>query len=86
MMDYLKFVQSHTVKGSGESKPPSTRKYFWVQVIDNGLAIAVFILCVLFGLIGLFVDAAEDRVSWALHAAELCLGVLLGLLAKGRAK
>ena len=63
---------------------PSAWHYFSVIFTDNLSSIILLIVTMTFAILGLFVLNPEhkDQVNWALHAAELSLGVFLGLLKK----
>jgi len=83
MKEWTTYTKSKNSDGSSEgNNKPNIREYILIKITDNFLAIAVFILCILFGLIGLFSGLNDTSATWALHASELSLGVFLGLLSK----
>ncbi len=71
-------------KGGAE---PSIWGYVAIRLIDSMLPVSVLVLTLIFFFTALFFikDTDGTRLNWALHAAELCLGVFLGLL-KGSIK
>jgi hypothetical protein len=81
MKDWAEYSKSKTTGGSTENSKPSIREYMLIKLTDNFLAVAVFVLCVIFAAIGIF-GKQDNNTAWTLHAAELCLGVFLGLLKK----
>ncbi len=86
MKDWDQFAKTvqKTAQVSGVKPNPLT--YMFIKATDNSLAIAVFLLTILFAFVGLFWFEAADseKINWALHASELCLGVFLGLLKSGQ--
>lgn len=83
MKEWTTYTKTKGSEGSSESEDkPKIGEYILIKITDNFLAIAVFILCIFFGLIGLFAKLPSTNTDWALHASELSLGVFLGLLAK----
>ena len=77
-------TKNESQQGSSENKA-KILEYILIKLTDNFLVVAIFSLCLLGGWVGLFkIDNSTnpDKVNWALHAAELCLGVFLGLLKK----
>jgi hypothetical protein len=82
MKDWSEYSKSKINSGSSENNKPKVFEYILIKLTDNFLAVAVFVLCLVFGYIGLFTNISESNIPWALHASELCLGVFLGLLAK----
>ncbi len=82
MKDWAKFSRLEGIAKT-EGSTPSIWRYIAIKLTDNGLATIVVFLLLFFGSIGLFVTTTETQTNWALHAAELCLGVLLGLLKAG---
>lgn len=83
MKDWNTFAKTHHEHVATTSDKPKVRDYILLKTTDNMLAISVFILTLIFAYVGLFQfnsDGNADKVNWALHAAELCLGVFLGLL------
>ncbi|OFY85009.1 MAG: hypothetical protein A3K10_01185 [Bacteroidetes bacterium RIFCSPLOWO2_12_FULL_31_6] len=79
MEDWKKYVETKKTEGASEAKP-STGQYLILKIADNSLKIAVFILCLVFAICGLFFITDTEKVNWSLHASGLCLGVFLGLL------
>lgn len=87
MKDWAEYSKTKSIGSSSEENRPKVLEYILIKLTDNFLAVAVFVLCILFGYMGLFkLDANEKNMTWALHASELCLGVFLGLLAKKPSK
>lgn len=83
MKEWTAYTKSKVGDGASEqSEKPKIQEYILIKITDNFLAIAVFILCILFGCLGLFGTLSETSTTWALHASELSLGVFLGLLSK----
>lgn len=83
MKEWTAYTKSKNSDGSSEGNDkPNILEYILIKATDNFLAIAVFILCIIFGLIGLFCNLNGASATWSLHASELSLGVFLGLLAK----
>ena len=83
MKEWTTYTKTKNSDGSSENNDkPKIFEYILIKVTDNFLAIAVFILCIFFGVIGLFCELKPDSTNWALHASELSLGVFLGLLTK----
>lgn len=82
MKDWSQYAK--TVKDSHQTGgvEPKISSYLAIKFIDNLLPISVFVLTIIFSTIALFViDAGnQQKLNWAMHAAELCLGVFLGLL------
>lgn len=76
---YAKTVKDSHQTGGAE---PKISSYLAIKFVDNLLPLSVFILTMVFSIIALFVIDTENqqKLNWALHAAELCLGVFLGLL------
>lgn len=79
MKDWSEYSKSKVTQGSSENTRPKILEYMLIKLTDNFLAVAVFVLCIAFAYIGLFVKQ-DSNTTWALHASELCLGVFLGLL------
>lgn len=83
MKEWTSYTKTKNSEGSSETiDKPKVLEYILIKVTDNFLAIAVFALCISFGGVGLFCELKSDSTNWALHAAELSLGVFLGLLKK----
>jgi len=88
MDDWNTFAQiSKQTHPTGDGGQPKVLNYLAIKFIDNFLTVSVFLLTVFFSIIALFVldSANQEKLNWALHAAELCLGIFLGLL-KGTGK
>ncbi|MGZ2368604.1 hypothetical protein ACXR6G_02310 [Ancylomarina sp. YFZ004] len=80
MREWTTYTKTKNGDGSSEnSDKPKIIEYILIKLTDNFLTIAVFILCILFGTLGLFYIKADSNITWALHASELSLGVFLGL-------
>lgn len=83
MKEWTAYTKSKNIDGSSEGNDkPSIVEYILIKTTDNFLAIAVFILCIIFGFIGLLCNLDGESTTWSLHASELSLGVFLGLLSK----
>jgi hypothetical protein len=83
MKEWSAYIKSKNSDGSSEnSDKPKIAEYILIKITDNFLAISVFALCIIFGLIGLFCELQPDPKNWALNASNLALGVFLGLLSK----
>lgn len=81
MKEWSAYTKTKNIDGSSErTEKPEIHEYILIKVTDNFLAISVFLLCIFFGLIGLFCELNDNSTTWALHASELSLGVFLGLL------
>lgn len=81
MKDWSDYTKTKTTSGSSEDSKPSIKEYMLIKLTDNFLAFAVFILFIILFSVGLFAELGT-KTDWTLHAAELCLGVFLGLLKK----
>jgi len=80
--DWEQFARTTQDTAKVAGAKPSAWQYLLIKATDNSLEIAVFVLTLIFTYIGLFIfDSTQlEKTNWALHAAELCLGVFLGLL------
>ena len=86
MKDWNTFAKTHHEHVVTSSEKPKVFDYVLLKFTDNMLEVGVFSLTIVFAYVGLFAmnETQTDRVNWALHAAELCLGVFLGLLKGGK--
>jgi hypothetical protein len=84
MKDWSEFAKTAQATAESVGTAPSAWQYIIIKATDNFLAISVFILTLIFAYVGLFTftDIESDKASWSLNAANLCLGVFLGLLKK----
>jgi len=83
MEEWTAYAKTKSGDGASELRDkPKIQEYILIKITDNFLTIAVFVLCILFGGIGLFGSLSEQSITWALHASELSLGVFLGSLTK----
>ena len=83
MKEWTTYAKTKNGDGSSENEnKPKIFEYILIKITDNFLAIAVFALCIFFGLIGLFCELAMESEKWALNTSNLALGVFLGLLTK----
>ena len=83
MKEWTTYTKTKNSDGSSENEDkPKIAEYILIKITDNFLAIAVFALCIFFGLIGLFCELEPEPKNWALNASNLALGVFLGLLTK----
>lgn len=82
MKDWSQFAKACNDTAKATGSKPNPLDYFIVKFTDNLIPFSIFILTIVFAYVGLFmIDPAENqKVNWALHAAELSLGVFLGLL------
>lgn len=82
MKDWNLFAKTHHDHVATSGEKPRVIDYVFLKITDNMLEIGVFCLTLIFAYIGLFSmnETQTSKVNWALHAAELCLGVFLGLL------
>ena len=85
--DWADYIKAHKTAGEtfSDNKRPHIVEFALFKVINNGLASSVFALTIFFSTVGIFSNRPADATNFALHAAELSLGVFLGLLAKRRA-
>ncbi|HET9569786.1 MAG TPA: hypothetical protein VFP20_00030 [Bacteroidales bacterium] len=76
--EYLKVV-SEAQATTGER--PKVGGYILIKITDNSLIIVLILLTLIFSGLGLFLKCdTPDKTSWAFHAADLCLGVFLGVI------
>lgn len=82
MKDWSNFLDVTGKAVASTGYKPSFWSYLAIKLVDNALAACVTFFVLFFSIIGLFfVDQAnKESVNWVLHAAEVCLGVLLGIL------
>jgi hypothetical protein len=83
MTDWASFTKIHGERIATTGEKPKITHYLVVKATENMLKISVFILILLFAYIGIYGATTQtdaNKMNWALHAAELCLGVFLGLL------
>ncbi|MFC1524284.1 hypothetical protein ACFL6N_05795 [Thermodesulfobacteriota bacterium] len=82
MEDWASFAKTSQETATVTGANPNPWAYLIIKSTDNFLGISVFVLTLVFASIGLFgFDSTQiDKTNWALHAAELSLGVFLGLL------
>lgn len=82
MTSWEQFAKTHHEGVTTTGTKPSPLEYVVIAATENALSIVVIVFTLLFAIVGLFMFSPTDRekMNWALHAAELCLGVLLGLL------
>lgn len=83
MKEWSDYSKSHEQAIKTTGKIPSVRGYFLIKLIDGMPFIVLFLLTGIFVFLAFFVVDNQDpnKLNWALHATELCLGVLLGLYA-----
>ena len=83
-MNFKDYTESYMTTIQTTGKKPNPLGYLIVTLTDNLLIMAVLILTLIFAYIGLFsIDQSKhEQMNWALHAAELSLGVFLGLIKK----
>lgn len=79
-MNWIDFSKIHRNNVSASSGKPPITEYLIIQAADNALAISVLFLLLFFAGCALFSSLPDEVLKWAIHAAELCLGVFLGLL------
>lgn len=76
--EYTKVV-SEAKTTTGES--PKVWGYILVKITDNFLLLLLIVITLSFAIIGIFYNTDNtEKTNWALHVAELCLGVFLGVI------
>ncbi len=77
MKDWDTFARTCNESATTTGTKPSTFDYLLIKATDNALAVSVFILIIFFSAIGLFFinEAEHEKSNFALHAAELCIGI-----------
>jgi hypothetical protein len=80
MKDWGDYIKASNPETTG--KKPTVWGYLIIKAIDNSLVIAMVVFTLFFSAIGLFMlnKGDDTKLNFALHASELCLGVLLGLM------
>jgi len=81
MQDWSAYVKSTSQAKTTTGETPKVGGYILIKITDSFLIIGLVILTLLFAGIGIFYETTNtEKTNWALHAAELCLGVFLGVI------
>jgi len=86
MENWSEFAQTHNESATSSGEKPKVIEYILIKIIDNMLPTSVFILTIFFAIMAFFFLNDTVKTNWALHAAELSLGVFLGLLKSKKSK
>ena len=79
-MRWEDYTEIHKKSETYGGRPPRLRDYCFLKLIEHGYSVSVLLLTLIFTAVAFLVKADDPaKVNWALHAAELSLGVFLGL-------
>lgn len=81
MKDWNEYTKVVSEAKTATGKSPKIGGYILVKLTDNFLVVGLVMLTLIFAGIGIFYETNEpEKTNWSLHAAELCLGVFLGVI------
>ncbi len=85
MKDYVQHHQTVAKCGEMTGRKASVWPYLFIRLADNISIALLTVLTLFFAAVGLLLPPQNvEGARWALDAAKLCLGVLLGLCAQRR--
>jgi hypothetical protein len=82
MKDFQQYYRTVVKSAQITGQKPSVYQYLLLRLADNISFVLLTMIMLLLASIGLLLQPKDpDGAKWALEAARLCLGVLLGLFA-----
>jgi hypothetical protein len=82
MKDFERYYRIVSKSGETTGQKPSVWQYVLLRLADNFAVVLLTAITLFLASIGLLLPRDNQEASrWALDAAKLCLGVLLGLFA-----